>query len=107
VHCALIGKLAVSKQYQRQGFGSILIIDAIRQAITPSATIPIPMIIIDAKIDTAKDMYINLGFTPFPENEYRLFMTMKTAKAMIEKIDNESFNIHTFSFASEISSLYS
>lgn len=89
LYCVLIGRLAISQQYQRQGLGSILLVDAVRKAINSSGNIPIPMIIVDAKHDIAKSMYQGLGFSSFSQNEYRLFMTMANAKAVISLVDNK------------------
>ncbi|MFQ2204742.1 MULTISPECIES: GNAT family N-acetyltransferase [Aeromonas] len=88
LHCALIARLAISSQLKRQGLGSILMIDAVRKAIASSETMPVPMIIVDAKNDIAKSMYTGLGFTPFPKMSNRLYMTMAMAKAMIAKVDS-------------------
>lgn len=90
IYCALIGRLAVHKSHQRQGLGSILLIDAIRKAITSSKLIPTPMIIVDAKNDASKNMYISLGFEPMPRQPNRLFMTTLTAMTMLDSIDAES-----------------
>lgn len=89
LHCALIARLAVSSQFKRQGFGSILLIDAVRKAIASSESIPVPMIIVDAKNEIAKSMYIKLGFAQFPKMSNRLYMTMAAAKAMIDFVDSE------------------
>lgn len=89
IHCALIGRLAIHKTYKRQGLGSILLVDAIRRSIESSKSIPTPMIIVDAKNDIAKKMYLDLGFESFPNKENRLFMTTATAQAMLDKIDSE------------------
>ncbi|AWG82229.1 MULTISPECIES: GNAT family N-acetyltransferase [Vibrio] len=89
IHCALIGRLAVNKSHQRQGLGSVLLIDAVRKAIESSKAIPTPMIIVDAKNDIAKSMYIDLGFESFPNQDNRLFMTTATAIAMLNEIDSE------------------
>ena len=89
IHCALIGRLAVNEKHQRQGFGSILLIDAIRKAIESSENIPTPMIIIDAKTPIARKIYLEMGFSSFPKDEDRLFMPMKDSIAMIKQVDAE------------------
>ncbi|WP_233420726.1 GNAT family N-acetyltransferase [Xenorhabdus nematophila] len=87
LHCALIGRLAISKPFQRQGLGEILLIDAIRKAIASSKSIPTPMIIVDAKDDIAKKFYMNVGFQEFPQMKRRLFMPMVVAIEMLKKVD--------------------
>ncbi|CDH06976.1 conserved hypothetical protein [Xenorhabdus bovienii str. oregonense] len=87
LYCALIGRLAINKLFQRQGLGEILLIDAIRKSIESSESIPTPMIIVDAKHDIAKKFYINMGFQEFPKMKFRLFMPMNAAVNIIEQID--------------------
>lgn len=89
LHCALIGRLAVRTSCQRQGLGETLLIDAIRKAIESSESIPTPMIIVEAKNDIAKALYLNLGFQSFPQNTNKLFMPMAFATSMINSIDQE------------------
>nr|WP_274534113.1 GNAT family N-acetyltransferase [Photorhabdus khanii] len=87
LHCALIGRLAISKSFQRQGFGEILLLDAIRKAMESSKSIPTPMIIVDAKNDIAKKLYMNVGFEEFPQIKSKLFMPMTVAIEMIKRVD--------------------
>lgn len=84
--CALIGRLAVDRRYQRQGFGEILLLDAIQKIVKASEIVPHPMIIVDAKDIPAKEFYMGLGFTPFPNNSMKLYMLTKHAKTMIESL---------------------
>ncbi|HIF5960611.1 TPA: GNAT family N-acetyltransferase [Vibrio parahaemolyticus] len=87
VHCALLGRLATNKSYQRQGLGSVLLIDAVRKSVEASKLVPTPMIIVDAKNVDVKEWYESFGFTPFPVMKNRLFMTMATAQTMLDKVD--------------------
>ncbi|OTA21921.1 acetyltransferase [Xenorhabdus beddingii] len=87
LHCALIGRLAISKSLQRQGLGEILLIDAIRRATESSRSIPTPMIIVNAKNDIAKKLYTNMGFQEFPREKSKLFMTMASAIEMLKIAD--------------------
>lgn len=88
IHCALIGRLAVNKQHQRQGFGQILLIDAVRNAIASSELVPTPMIIVDAKNEEAKNYYKKFGFECFPKQPNRLFLPRSTAILMLKEIDS-------------------
>ena len=81
LYCALISRLAVHKTLQRQGIGSLLLIDAIKESVT--SNIPVPMIVIDAKNKIAFDIYKKFGFIEFPNNSNRLYMTTKNAKATL------------------------
>jgi GNAT superfamily N-acetyltransferase len=88
IHCALIGRLAVNKQHQKQGFGQILLIDAVRNAIASSELVPTPMIIVDAKNEEAKNYYEEFGFECFPKQPNRLFLPRDTAILMLKEIDS-------------------
>ena len=88
VHCALLGRIAVSETCQGQGLGSVLLVDAVRKSVEASKHVPTPMIIVDAKNERAKEWYEGFGFKPFPVMKNRLFMTMATAKAMLDKADS-------------------
>ena len=85
IYCTLIGRLAVNKPHQRQGFGEMLVIDAIKNAINSSDLVPKPMIIVEAKNELAHDFYKEMGFTEFPQNPNKLFMLQKEAEHMLEE----------------------
>lgn len=85
ITCSLIGRLAVNHTSQRQGLGSVLLIDAIKRIIQASSAIPVPMIIVQAKNEDAKRFYIDCGFVPFPDNPLKLMMTLATARAMLKE----------------------
>lgn len=77
LNCALLGRLAVDIKFQRQGHGAYLLIDAIYNSYVASLSVPTPLLVVDAKDKIAKDMYESYGFTPFPDEPFRLFLTMK------------------------------
>lgn len=81
VYCALIGRLAVHSTLQGQGLGSLLLMDAIKEAVTSS--IPTPMIVIDAKSERVSKLYQSFGFMQLPNQPRRLFMATKDAKATL------------------------
>lgn len=88
IHCALIGRLAVSNTCQGQGLGAYLLVDAVRNAVVAAELLPTPMIIVDAKNQKVKEWYQSYGFQPFPVMTNRLYMPLATAKAMLDKVDN-------------------
>ncbi|MGI2193990.1 GNAT family N-acetyltransferase [Shewanella baltica] len=85
ITCSLIGRLAVNHTCQRQGLGSVLLIDAIKRIIQASSAIPVPMIIVQAKNEDAKRFYIDSGFVSFPDNPLKLMMTLANARAMLKE----------------------
>ncbi|ABS10534.1 MULTISPECIES: GNAT family N-acetyltransferase [Shewanella] len=88
ITCSLIGRMAVNHTCQRQGLGSILLIDAIKRIIQASSAIPIPMIIVQAKNEDARRFYSEFGFVSFPDNYLKLMMTLAHAKAMLKEAEH-------------------
>ncbi|MGE0049404.1 MAG: GNAT family N-acetyltransferase [Acidithiobacillus sp.] len=66
VPVALIGRLAVSRQYQRQGLGSILLVDACKRVVAASQTLAVAAIVVDAKSAQAAAFYQHFGFIELP-----------------------------------------
>jgi ribosomal protein S18 acetylase RimI-like enzyme len=78
--------LARDEKRRGQGFGDLLLADAIRRILSASEEIAVFAIIVDAKNDAASQFYQSFGFTPFPSNPKRLFMLTTTAVAAIGQI---------------------
>lgn len=87
LHCTLLGRLAVDKKYQSNGYGGDLLIDAILNSYKTSLTVPTPMLVVDAKDSLAKSFYQQYGFIQFPELPFRLFLTMKDAHLLLSKLE--------------------
>jgi GNAT superfamily N-acetyltransferase len=75
---ALIGRLAVSKDAQGEGFGKMLLADAIKRTIFISDQIAIHAMVVDAVDENAKRFYEQYGFRSFCENGPRLFLPLKS-----------------------------
>ena len=82
VPATLLGRLAVSKDYQGQGIGDLLLVDAFRRALANAREIASAVILVDAKDDRARRFYLRHGFIPLPSQPNRLFYPLKT----IEKL---------------------
>lgn len=65
-------RLAVSKKYQGQGYGKILLIHALKKCIVQSRQIGGSAILVDAKHNQAKQFYIKFGFVPLSEDSLNL-----------------------------------
>jgi len=87
LNCSLLGRLAIDIQYQGQGHGEFLLIDAIRNSYIASLSVPTPMLVVDAKDDKAKEFYEKYGFIAFPDEPYRLFLTMKDSELLLNRAD--------------------
>ncbi|NCA87506.1 MAG: GNAT family N-acetyltransferase [Gammaproteobacteria bacterium] len=68
----LIGRLAIDSRYQRQGWGALLVVDAVARALRAEPAIY--ALIVDAKDDQAIAFYRRLGFHRLASQAKRLFI---------------------------------
>lgn len=73
-----LGRLAVAKACQRQGFGKTLLVAAMGKFIEIFNTAGGIGLFVDAKDQEAKRYYEQFGFIPMPSNELELFLPVKT-----------------------------
>jgi ribosomal protein S18 acetylase RimI-like enzyme len=73
-----LGRLAVSKEHQRQGVGKMLLVAAMRKFMEIFNTAGGIGLFVDAKDQDAKKYYEQFGFVPMPSNELELFLPVKT-----------------------------
>jgi len=66
VPVALLGRLAVTRQIQGLGLGSILLADACRRVAAASQTLAVAAIVVDAKSPKAAEFYQHFGFVALP-----------------------------------------
>ncbi|MDF1480998.1 GNAT family N-acetyltransferase [Extensimonas sp. H3M7-6] len=66
VPVALLGRLAVSRQSQGQGLGSILLVDACKRVAAASEALAMAAIVVDAKSPKAGAFYQHFGFIELP-----------------------------------------
>ncbi len=78
IPAVLLGRLAVDRNLQGQGYGSVLLVEAIRRVAATSAQLGVAGLFVDAKDDSAVAFYRKHGFVPLPANPYRLFLPLKT-----------------------------
>ena len=78
IPAAVLGRLAVSSNYQGQGLGEHLLADALHRVMAASSALAIYAVIVDAKNEAAKAFYLRYGFQPFPRQPMRLFLPMST-----------------------------
>jgi GNAT superfamily N-acetyltransferase len=82
VPAALIGRLAIDRQYRGRGLGAALLFDAIARA--ARADTAIFAILVDAKDDTAAAFYRHHGFQAFAARPLTLFLPIGTALKLLE-----------------------
>jgi GNAT superfamily N-acetyltransferase len=83
----LVGRLARDLSFRGQGIGEILLIDALKVALTMSRQIASVAVLVDAKDDNAHRFYEGFGFVAFPESVKRLFLPMRTIERLFPEIE--------------------
>ena len=73
-----LGRLAVSKEHQRQGVGKMLLVAAMGKFMEIFNAAGGIGLFVDAKDQDAKKYYEQFGFVPMPSNELELFLPVKT-----------------------------
>lgn len=79
----LIGRLAVDTRYRRQGFGELLLFDALRRALQISQSIGSVAVVVDAKDRNSEQFYERYGFRRLTGEERRLFLPMAVIASIV------------------------
>ena len=77
----LIGRLAIDKKYQGNGFGKILLIDALKRSYGISNEIGSFGIVVDPMDDEAKGFYQKFDFIELPDSK-KMFIATQTLKVL-------------------------
>lgn len=83
VSCTLVGRLAIAKDQQGHGLGSVLLADALLRAFESASTVGSSMVVVDALDEAAAGFYAAHGFVRLPDS-LRLVMPMRQAGAGAE-----------------------
>ncbi len=75
--------LGVDVNDQGQGFGRLLLAQALRDCYDASHTFAFVAVILDCLDDTAKSFYQQWGFQDLPGHPYRLFVSYRHLEAMM------------------------
>lgn len=81
VSATLIGRLALSKDFQGRGLGSFLLAEALRKAYANAAVVGSSMVVVDAIDENAVRFYAAHGFVRMPDS-MRLMLPMRTIGAI-------------------------
>ena len=74
----LLGRLAVDKSFQGQGFGSLLLMDALKRSYnTAVSSVGSMAVVVDPIDQKARDFYLKYGFIDLPDSG-RMFIPMGT-----------------------------
>ncbi len=77
-----LARLAVDKNEKGKGYGSVLLIDALKNILAISELSGAAACFVDAK-DGAKDFYLKYGFIGLPSDENRLFLPVGLIKQLL------------------------
>ena len=80
VSATLIGRLALSRDFQGKGLGSLLLAEALRKAYANAAVAGSSMVVVDAIDENAARFYAAHGFVKMPDS-MRLMLPMVTIGA--------------------------
>ena len=86
IPAAKLARLAVSKRRQRQGIGSLMMIDAMKRVLTVSRQLGITGFFVDAKDSAAKEYYLQYGFLELPDNPLEMFLPASTLSNALKSI---------------------
>lgn len=78
----LLGRLAVSTAFQRQGLGALLLAEALRKAYENASAVGSSMIVVDAVDQRAVSFYRAHGFLKLPES-MRLILPIRTIAEIV------------------------
>lgn len=81
IPAAKLARLAVSLEQQRQGYGELLIVDAMQKTLKVSEQMGIVGLFVDAKHEQAKLYYKQFGFISLPEQLDNLFLPLSTCRS--------------------------
>jgi GNAT superfamily N-acetyltransferase len=82
VSATLIGRLAVGRDDQRRGLGSVLLASALRKAYDSASVVGSCMVVVDAIDDAAASFYEAHGFLRLPDSP-RLILPIRTIGQML------------------------
>jgi len=86
VPCVILGRLAIDKSLQGNGWGETLVAHAMRVVYNASLTIGIHGLFVEALTGNAKKFYEKLGFIPLADrNQHSLFFPTKSIERLFEE----------------------
>ena len=74
---ALMGRLAIDKEFQGQGYGQLILVDALNRCVDISHSIGTLAVVVDPIDKSAEDFYRRYGFILLPGTG-RMFIPIKT-----------------------------
>jgi GNAT superfamily N-acetyltransferase len=85
VPVSIIGRLAVTREFQGRGLGADLLSDALRRIAVASQSIGIGAVLVQAKDPAARGFYLRCAeFIEYPADSRTLFLPIETVVAAFE-----------------------
>jgi GNAT superfamily N-acetyltransferase len=78
IPAVLLGRLAVDEAYQGKNIGKILLVNAMKRALSASGVVGMYALVVDAKNEQAREFYQHFGFISLVDFPMRLFLPMDT-----------------------------
>lgn len=82
VPVTLLGRFAVSREFQGRGLGEHLLMDVLYRSLVNSQQIASAAVMVDAKDENAAAFYRKYGFLRLPNTPTRMFLPMATVARM-------------------------
>jgi GNAT superfamily N-acetyltransferase len=76
----LLSRLALDRRYQRQGLGSLLLVDAMSRSAMAGDAVGSVALVVDAETEAGERLYRAHGFLPLVDVPGRFFLPMATAR---------------------------
>jgi GNAT superfamily N-acetyltransferase len=76
VPAALVGRLAVDRNFAGRGLGSVLLADAVQKALAAAEMVAMSVVVVDPIDDAARAFYSTFGFRSLQGPQRRMFLTL-------------------------------
>jgi len=80
----LLGRLAVDNHQKGQGFGELLLIDALKKSLDTSKQVASLSVIADALNERALSFYVKYGFRQFNQEPMKLYLPMRSIEELCQ-----------------------
>jgi GNAT superfamily N-acetyltransferase len=85
-----LGRLAVAREFQRQGVGELLLFHAMWNVGQVDTIVGAVALLVDAKDEAARRFYLKYGFVEFPDRPLNLFLPIARVKEAMSRVKRES-----------------
>lgn len=84
IPAVLLGRLAVDIRHRNNGFGSVLLVDALKRSLSISTQVGVVAVMVDAKSNEAAAFYKHFGFIPMQDAPLTLCLPVATIQQLPE-----------------------